>query len=168
MVPNVPAIEPAVEMAESLPAAAPIVETSRAASRTANVVTMPSRVQGAAKSASAARSDRNRSGTGASAKNSITGAGAAKMSQVRTPDATRRFERTRLSGRRSASRPPSAAPAASDARKTVMSEPQTKIEVPKTGARTRAPTISRPISAAPARKTAASSRRISRVVTRGV
>ena len=44
-------------------------------------------------------------------------------------------------------------PAASDARNVVMSEPQTKIEVPKTGAITRLPAISRPIRAAPERKT---------------
>ena len=56
-------------------------------------------------------------------------------------------------GRRSASFPPRAYPVESEARNVVIRAPQTKIDVPKTGAMIRLPAISRPMRAAPERKT---------------
>jgi hypothetical protein len=128
---KVPAIEPAVEIANSRPAVWPSVVSERARRRTAIGAT-PARTRlGAPKSAIAASSGLRRGPGSHSTIASNTGSSSTGIpSTNRDPRPITPASRLGV-GSRSASQPPAQYPSASPASTTPISAPQTKSELPK-------------------------------------
>ena len=151
---NVPAIEPAVEMAKSRPAVRPSFSIERAFKRTATGDTLPRTTLGRPKRRMVAITGFSRGPGSHSTTRSRTQPSTNGIASTSSAPPPSRPTRRRGVGYRSAMMPPSQYPVESPARTIPISEPQTYSELPKNGARTRLEAISRLSRTPPAMNTA--------------